>query len=526
MQSNAPINTPISWPLDKLLEGWATLQAHYSETSITGLSIDSRSTKKGDLFFAMQGLKQHGLEYSPQAIANDAAALVWESSSEVDVKTLPKQVPEHVPCLEVKDLQAKLGLICQRFYSNPSAHMNVIAVTGTDGKTSVSQFIAQALQQLNSICGVIGTLGYGVYPNFEAASHTTPDAVRMQGLLHDLFLDQVKNVVLEASSHGLSQSRLNGVEIDTAVFTNLGRDHMDYHQTIEDYFKSKRLLFQSANLKNAVINIDDEFGFRLATEFSNQLNVINYSIKSNNDLSTRQTFVGSAKYINALNIMSDAGKTCFEIDSSWGPAIVKTNLIGKFNVSNLLAVMGALLVSGIEFDDAVKAISAVHTVPGRMELITKEMGASAFAPAVVIDYAHTPQALMNVLKVLRAQCEGRLWCVFGCGGNRDQGKRKLMAEAVEQHADVAVVTDDNPRFEDPEKITDEIVLGFSSPSSYLLMHNRKNAIEYAIQHAVEKDVVLIAGKGHEAIQIIKHEHLPFDDKKIAIKTLQEKAVAN
>ena len=173
----------------------------------------------------MQGLRQHGLEHSSQAIANEAAALVWESSSEIDVESLPKEVP----CLEVKDLQAKLGQICQRFYSNPSAHMNVIAVTGTDGKTSVTQFIAQALHQLNSVCGVMGTLGYGVYPNFEAASHTTPDAVRVHGLLHDLYLDEVKNVVLEASSHGLSQGRLSGVEVDTAVFTNLGRDHMDYH---------------------------------------------------------------------------------------------------------------------------------------------------------------------------------------------------------------------------------------------------------------------------------------------------------
>lgn len=514
MQSNAPI----CWPLYKLLEGWATVQEDHSEISITGLSLDSRSAKKGDLFFAMQGLQQHGLEHAPQAIANDAAAIVWESSNEVSAKTLPTQVP----CLEVDKLQGGLGHICQRFYSNPSAHMNVIAVTGTDGKTSVSQFIAQALQQLNANCGVMGTLGYGIYPSFSAASHTTPDAVRVQGLLYEFYLGEVNNVVLEASSHGLSQSRLNGVEIDTAVFTNLGRDHMDYHPTVEDYFKSKRLLFQNTYLKNAVVNIDDEFGVRLATEFSDQLNVISYSIEQ----SAKSSENHSVNYIYAVNIHSQAGETSFEIDSSWGNAVVKTSLLGKFNISNLLAVMGSLLASNIEFDDAIKAISALQTVPGRMELIDVAKGSNKSSPTVVVDYAHTPQALMNVLKVLKEQCESKLWCVFGCGGNRDRGKRKLMAEAVEQFADVAVVTDDNPRFEDPEKITDEIVLGFSSASNYFLIHDRKNAIEYAIQHADKNDVVLIAGKGHETIQIIEHEHLSFDDKKIASTVLQAKAVAN
>ena len=496
MQSNAPI----TWPLDKLLKGWATtLQTNHSETFITGLSLDSRSTSEGDLFFALQGLQQHGFEYSQQAIARGAAALAWESSQQVKVDELPSTIP----CLAIDNLQDKLGLICQRFYSNPSAQMNVIAVTGTDGKTSVSQFIAQALKQLDFPCGVVGTLGYGVYPDFDDASHTTPDAVRMHGLLHTLRVDDVSNVVLEASSHGLRQGRLKGVDIDTAVFTNLGRDHMDYHSTIEDYFSSKRLLFQSPNLKNAVINIDDEAGMRLTQEFSGQLNVITCSIKSN--------LFSAHSYINAINIKHVAGEVSFEIDSSWGNSIVTTSLIGKFNISNLLAVLGALIASGVEFNSAIKAISNTQTVPGRMEFIVYNRNSAA----VVIDYAHTPQALINVLKVLREYCAGKLWCVFGCGGNRDQGKRKLMAQAVEQYADMAVITDDNPRFEDPEEITNEIQLGFSSSSNYSLIHDRYKAIEYAIKNASDEDVVLIAGKGHEAVQIIKHDYLPFDDKKIA-----------
>jgi len=523
MQSDAPINAPNkvsgSWSLDKLLKGWVTLQTHHSETSITGLSLDSRFTKKGDLFIALQGLQQHGLEHSEQAIANGASALVWESSSQVN----ENELPDDIPCLEIENLQQKLGLICQRFYNNASAQINVMAVTGTDGKTSVSQFIAQAMQQLNSACGVVGTLGYGVYPSFDNASHTTPDAIRIHSLLHDFYIDEVKNVVLEASSHGLSQGRLNGVVIDTAVFTNLGRDHMDYHKTIEEYFNSKKILFQCKDLKNAVINIDDEFGARLVKEFSNQLNIISYSIEPS---ASEPGARNSSSYINAINIKSEDGKTSFDIDSSWGTATVNTKLVGRFNISNLLAVSGALLVSGIEFSDAVKAISTIQTVSGRLEFVAKETNTGKDLPNVVIDYAHTPQALMNVLKVLKEQCTGKLWCVFGCGGNRDQGKRKLMAEAVEQYADIAIVTDDNPRFENPAQITDEIESGFSSASSYTLIHDRQKAIEYAIQAADEKDIVLIAGKGHEAVQIINNEHFPFDDKKIANEILQSKAVLN
>jgi len=514
MPINAPVNVPISWPLDKLLKGWTNLQTHHSETSITGLSLDSRLTKQGDLFFALQGLQQHGLEHAEQAITNGAAAIAWESDDAVNVESLPIKIP----CLEIENLQQELGLICKQFYSNSSAHMNVMAVTGTDGKTSVSQFIAQALQQLNKECGVVGTLGYGVYPNFDTASHTTPDVIRMHGLLHDLYLAEINDAVLEASSHGLNQGRLKGVEIDTAVFTNLGRDHMDYHETMEDYFNSKKILFQSENLKNAVINVDDEFGIRLAKEFSSQLTIISYSIKS--------TAINSDAYINAININSQGGETSFEVDSSWGNALVKTDLVGSFNISNLLAVLGTLLASGTEFDTAIKAISNVQTVSGRLEFIVAETSSTNSLPAVVIDYAHTPQALINVLKVLREKCAGKLWCVFGCGGNRDQGKRKLMAEAVEKYADMAVVTDDNPRFEDPEQITNEIEHGFSSVSNYSLIHDRKNAIEFAIQGAHEKDIVLIAGKGHETVQIINGEHLPFDDKRIATESLQTKAVIN
>ena len=503
----------LAWPLGKLLEDWANVQTSHSNTSITGLSLDSRSVGRGDLFFALHGLQQHGVEHGYQAVEKGAAAMVWEASSQVNKETLPVGIP----CVEIDALQDKVGAICKRFYNNPSTKMNVIGVTGTDGKTSVSQFIAQAFSLLGAPCGVVGTLGYGVYPKLEEASHTTPDAVRMHKLLYGLTLDEVNDVVLEASSHGLSQGRLQGVEVDTAVFTNLGRDHMDYHKSDDEYFNAKKILFQTPELKNAIINIDDDAGKRLVDEFSSQLNVVTYSIHANT--------VRSDRYVNASNIKHANGETEFTVQSSWGKAEIKTRLFGKFNVSNLLAVMGSLLVSNVPFDDVVSVITDVKTVPGRMEFVSNvsELDASnlgaghsgkAGLPDVVVDYAHTPQALINVLKVLQEHCHGKLWCVFGCGGNRDQGKRKLMAEAVEAYADEAVVTDDNPRHEDPEAITDEIEAGFTS-LKYSLIHDRRQAIEYAMKNAKHEDLVLIAGKGHEAVQIIGHDHLPFDDKEIA-----------
>ena len=497
-----------SWSLQNLLEGWVSLQAQHSSISVHGLSIDSRSTQVGDLFFALKGLEQHGLQHSSQAINNGAAAIAWEADEAISLDDLPNSVP----CIEVSDLHSKLGLISQRFYADVSQHMHVVGVTGTDGKTSVSQFIAQALQHLNVPCGVIGTLGYGVFPNLSVASHTTPDAIRVHGLLHDYYSDEAKHAVIEASSHGLVQGRLNGVNFNTAVLTNLGRDHMDYHASIEEYAKAKKLLFQSENLQHAVINVDDEFGKELAYEFSDSLNVIRYSISSG--------LSQSDSCLSASNIEFKMGETCFDIISSWGSASIRTKLVGSFNVSNLLAVLGVLLVNGFDFDHAVSAVRNLKTVSGRMEFIHDGKSDKQNAPAVVVDYAHTPQALENVLKALRAQCDGKLYCVFGCGGDRDQGKRKLMAQAVERYANKAILTDDNPRFEDPAAITQEVEAGFSSTYSYELIHDRRAAIKRAIEGAKPKDIVLIAGKGHEAMQLIKDKKLPFDDKKTAYEILR------
>lgn len=498
------ILSKISWSLADLLEGWAQVQASDANIMIAGLSLDSRLTKKGDLFFAIQGLHRHGLEFCQQAIARGAVAIAWEQGHE----ERRKKLPDSVPSIVVPSLRHKLGFIARRFYHNPSAHIGVIGVTGTDGKTSVSQFIVQVFNQLRISCGVIGTLGYGIYPSLKSSVHTTPDATCVQALLNHFVEKEISYTVIEASSHGLKQGRLNGVMVDTAVFTNLSRDHMDYHQSLKDYGSSKRILFQTPSLKNAVINIDDKFGYQLARELGQRVNIVTYSYNN---------FCPSlGSYIYAKKIHSIHKITKIELDSSWGSAVVETRLFGKFNVSNVLATIGALLVSGCSFKDIIKAISSVGTIPGRMEAIT---GVND-VPTVIIDYAHTPQALGSVLQALREQSVGKIWCVFGCGGNRDPGKRRLMARAVEQFADYAIVTNDNPRSEDPERIAREVIIGFSSSANYSLIPERRQAIEYAINSAAREDTVLIAGKGHEAVQIVNNEYIPFDDRKVAKMYLQ------
>ena len=505
-----------SWSLQDLLTDWASIQSS-NETMITGLSIDSRMTQAGDLFLAMQGLHSHGLEFAAQAVANGAVAIAWECNESANqVNDLLSNLDKKISCIPVTNLQQHLSAIAQRFYQEPAEELNLIGVTGTDGKTSVSQFIAQSLSKLNQTCAVIGTLGYGIYPDLGPATHTTPDAVRVQSLLHDFVQQDVKHVVIEASSHGLSQGRLNDVAIDTAVFTNLGRDHMDYHGSPQAYSEAKRILFAMPKLKNAVINIDDEFGQRLASEFADQINLITYAVQ--NDQPRNYSELGS--YIYAKNIRVEKSVTNIELDTSWGKATVQVHLLGKFNVSNVMAVMGVLFASGYEFDEVINIIPVLHTVAGRMQAI-RVPDENADVPTVIIDYAHTPQALRNVLQSLQEHCAAKLWCVFGCGGDRDRGKRALMAQAVEQFASHAIITDDNPRTENPHAITEQIISGFSSEKQYTLIHDRKEAIEYAIQHAAAEDVVLIAGKGHEAVQIVNNEHLPFDDKEIASAYLRK-----
>jgi UDP-N-acetylmuramoyl-L-alanyl-D-glutamate--2,6-diaminopimelate ligase len=373
--------------------------------------------------------------------------------------------------------------------------MTVIAVTGTNGKTSVTQFLAQALESLGQPCGIIGTLGTGRICDLELTGMTTPDPVSIQRFLAGFKAQSCPYVVLEASSHALEQGRLNSVEIDVAVLTNLTRDHLDYHQTMEAYSAAKAKLFNFSSVKTAVLNMDDEFGQQLKQSINNQVDVLTYASEQAAD-------------IIATDIQCSRDGLSFDVTKPNMQYAVHSSLLGRFNVDNLLATAAVLYSLGYEQEQVKKSVEHCHAVSGRMQAYGEQ-----HQPMVVIDYAHTPDALEQALMTLRAHLpdNGQLWCVFGCGGDRDKGKRSLMGNIAETLADMVVVTDDNPRTEDHIAIVKDILSGCAEPEKVHVEHDRKQAIIFAINHAHEQDIILVAGKGHEAYQEVNQVKYPFCD---------------
>lgn len=471
------------------------------DSAIRSLQLDSRRVAAGDLFIALEGATVDGRSFVPDAIAAGAIGVLVEA---VDEWEKPR-VENGVPVIPIPDLPAKVGGFAARFYNHPSASLDVMAVTGTNGKTSCTQFIAGALNALGVRCGVMGTIGYGLPGTFTEATHTTPDPVRVQELLADLLGQNAEAVALEASSHGLEQGRLNGVAVRTAIFTNLSRDHLDYHANMDSYGEAKRRLFLFPGLESAVINIDDEFGRKLAADLSGNVRVITYSrSRPEADILARSVVASGSGF--ALEVQCPDGSIGFQ-----------TGLLGSFNVSNLLAAFGALWLRGYPPVEIAEALATLTTVSGRMERIGAEL-----RPAVIVDYAHTPDALENVLSAVRDHCSGELWCVFGCGGNRDPGKRPQMGEIAARLADHVIVTDDNPRRENPEQIVAEILSGIPADTPVEVEHNRSEAIRAAIGRAAEDDMVVIAGKGHETYQDIDGRKWPFSDLTQARQALEER----
>jgi UDP-N-acetylmuramoyl-L-alanyl-D-glutamate--2,6-diaminopimelate ligase len=546
---NAPRSqsgTFVAHKLSTLLAGIATLGSH-DEREIQGLSLDSRKTQPGDLFLAcasqgrlsveggsllpvpapatlgpparhkMPGATQatqvHGQEFIAAAIKAGAVAVAYEittgeSTSSThnihpDIESLP------VPMFGVEKLSQQLGLIADRFYNHPSRDLRVIGVTGTNGKTSISHFLAQALSDADNTppCGVIGTLGYGLYGNVALGSHTTPDALTLQALLDSMRSQGARSVVMEASSHGLLQGRVNDIAFDTAIFTNLSRDHLDYHGTMAAYSDAKRRLFSMPGLKHAVINADDACGRELLASLPAGVRPLAYGIGS----STSEGVYGSNLHLSMNGLEMD-------ISSPWGNGRLRSPLLGCFNASNLLAVLATLLLTGLPLATALERIARINTIPGRME----RFGVDG-QPLAVVDYAHTPDALAQVLSTLREHITrgARLWCVFGCGGDRDRGKRPLMGMTAEELADYVVVTDDNPRHEDPLGIITDILSGMANPDGVYIQRLRAQAITFAITYAHPGDVVLIAGKGHETYQQIGVHKLPFSDRQLVFDLLNK-----
>ena len=476
-----------------------------NDAQITGLSLDSRTTKKNDLFFACQGESAHGMKFADGAISKGAAAVLCD-----DCADELEKISQRVTCLPCENLKMKMGEIADDFYQHPSARLKVTGVTGTNGKTSVAHFIAQCMDQADERCGILGTLGNGFPGELKMTGLTTADAVSVHRDIEMLRANHASHVAMEVSSHGLDQGRVNGVLFDSAVFTNLSQDHLDYHQTIEAYAEVKRKLFFMPGLNAVVINLDDDYGRVLAKECKNRLSVWGYSMQAGFD-----NWQGYADYfVHAENIAAVVQGFEVAVNTPQGEAKLSLPLLGGFNVSNALAVLSILLINDMSLEQALEKLASVTPVSGRMEVIT-----AAEKPSVVVDFAHTPAALEEACKAVKTHFNGRLWCVFGCGGDRDQGKRPLMAKVAEDYADQIVVTSDNPRTENPQKIIDEVVAGFASKSKIKVIADRGDAIAYAIEQAHEKDVVLIAGKGHERIQIMADKTIVFDDREIARECL-------
>jgi len=457
----------------------------------TGVQIDSRKVKPGELFLAYPGERHDGRQFIAQAVAAGACAVLWEATGYQWNKAL------RVPNLAVHDLRNQAGIIASRFFGEPSKQLWVAGVTGTNGKTTCSQWIAQCLSRLSRPTAVIGTLGSGFPEALDAIPNTTPDPVSLQAQIHQFRAAGAKAVAMEVSSHGLEQGRVNGVSFDVALFTNLTRDHLDYHGSMQAYAEAKARLFAWPDLKHAVINLDDDFGAQLASRIDRSLvNVVGYGFGRGEiaghrlDLSTR-----------GLKL---------EITTPWGAARLASPVLGGFNAHNLLGVLGVLMTSDVALEDALSALSQLQPVRGRMQTLRVDG-----APLVVVDYAHTPDALEKALETLRAllPAAGKLHCVFGCGGDRDRGKRPLMGEIATRLADRCIVTSDNPRSENPRSIIDEIIAG--AHANYRIEEDRAAAILEAMSAAQPQDVVLIAGKGHETYQEIGSQRLPFDDFEVA-----------
>ncbi|MGD9953349.1 MAG: UDP-N-acetylmuramoyl-L-alanyl-D-glutamate--2,6-diaminopimelate ligase [Burkholderiales bacterium] len=467
---------------------------------IERLAADSRRAAPGVAFFAYPGERTDGRRFIPAAIAQGAAAVLWEAEG------FAWREEWRVPNVAVPRLRDRAGALAHAFYGRPSEALWTCGVTGTNGKTTCSQWIAAALEAAGVKCGVIGTLGAGFPGALESAANTTPDALELHRALAAMRAQGAAAVAMEVSSHGLEQGRVGGVVFDCAVFTNLSHDHLDYHGTMDAYAAAKARLFEAEGLGCAVLNLDDVFGAQLAERAAARgVRVIGYSLVS--APATHEHLFAAA-----------LGDGRVRIASSWGEAESPLGALGRFNVSNALAVVGALVARGMDFREAVRRLAALPEVPGRMQRLGGEG-----APLVVVDYAHTPDALAQVLAALRPVAEargGRLVAVFGAGGDRDRAKRAPMGEAAARLADRVVLTSDNPRSEDPLAILREIAAGVQGACE--LEPDRARAIEAAIASAGAVDVVLLAGKGHEATQEIAGRKLPFSDAALARAALERR----
>uniref|UniRef100_UPI00402950D7 UDP-N-acetylmuramoyl-L-alanyl-D-glutamate--2, 6-diaminopimelate ligase n=1 Tax=Candidatus Stercorousia sp. TaxID=3048886 RepID=UPI00402950D7 len=471
---------------------------NFKNIDITGISYNSKTTKKGDIFVCLVGEHTDGHEFAQNAIEAGAAALLVERKVE----------GTKIPQVVVASTRHKIADIADRFYSSPSKGINLIGITGTNGKTTVTHLIQKIFEENNQKCALIGTLGYKLSSNgeYRDAKHTTPQAPELQATLRMIKdVEKIDNVVMEVSSHALDQNRVGGCRFNGAVFTNLTQDHLDYHITMDNYFKAKALLFEHLKENDfAVINADDEYGDRFISVVPEGVRVLTYGVRQQSDVMAR-------------NINFSLNGAEFTLVANAKEHKVNLHMNGMFSVYNVLAAVTAALAIGIDIETALKALQNVKGVAGRFEVVVKK-------PLVIVDYAHTPDGLENVLKSAREITpeDGKLICLFGCGGDRDATKRPKMGAIAEKLADKIVITSDNPRSEDPQTIITDIIAGLKSVNteSVIVEPDRGTAIALLKTIANNNDVVVIAGKGHEDYQILKDKTIHFDDREEARKVFE------
>lgn len=473
--------------LSQLLSPWID---NHSEIEMTGIENDSRRVKSGDLFIAYPGAASDGRSFIPKVVAAGAVAIVYEPEH------FPEDIvlPESIPCIAFPKVALHLAGIASRFYNDPSKKLSVTGITGTNGKTTVAYQLAQAYELLGQKAAYIGTIGCGPIHALQPSLNTTPDALRLQSLFAAFVQQGIQQVCMEVSSHALHQHRVDGIQFEHAIFTNLSHEHLDYHHTIEAYAEAKAMLFAWPTLKSAVFNQDDAYSDFMAKPLPASCQTFTYGLTSD------------ATIFGKLQSMSMQG-SMLSVHTGKGDTPLRINHLGQFNVYNALAVYASLFANGIDPLDIVNVVQQVKASPGRMEVVLNE-------PCMIVDYAHTPDALKNVLTTLTQLKRNRIGVVFGCGGDRDKEKRPMMAAIASEYADWIIITTDNPRTEDPLQIMREVAIGLTPDVICHQIVDRREAILFALQHAEKDDLVVIAGKGHESYQEVGHQRFDFSDQQM------------
>ncbi|MGF1725823.1 UDP-N-acetylmuramoyl-L-alanyl-D-glutamate--2,6-diaminopimelate ligase [Photobacterium nomapromontoriensis] len=496
--------------IGELLSPWLdgiTLPDEIAALSVSGLTLDSRQIKGGEMFVAVKGHTVDGRRFISTALAAGVAFVLADSDD--DTCYLATEAEMEGKVLFLPDLSSQLSAIAKRFYGAPDEALELVAVTGTNGKTTISQLLAQWTQLLGDRAGVMGTTGNGLLGNIQPAANTTGSALEIPQVL-DAMVEQGANyAALEVSSHGLVQGRVKALQFRASIFTNLSRDHLDYHGDMASYADAKKTLFTQHHCGSAIINADDPVGREWLATLPDAVAVAQ-------DKSHVVAHAGQKLWLESVDYSTEGVTVCF--DSSWGHGQFSAPLVGAFNVMNLLLSLATLLVTGRSLNQLLAVAPSLKAVTGRMEVFQQPDKAM-----MVVDYAHTPDALEKALQALRVHCRTKLWCIFGCGGDRDRGKRPMMARIAEQLADRVILTDDNPRSENPANIMSDIQAGLINLDNTMVIHDRFKACEWALTQAEADDIILVAGKGHEDYQILADQTIHYSDRETVQALLERHA---